>query len=153
MPQHFDDVVVFDAQPLNPPPANDEERKEHVFLYPCAAVLREGGRTSYAIDGAHPGVAAVDALRERLRVLDCPLQVASDETYQVGDDGDLPGLYAFVAPASDLLEIPTRRCGRSPRGSPTHSSGPSSRARPATTSSSPRRPRCARSTGSSFLVP
>ncbi|MBL8720837.1 MAG: hypothetical protein JNL79_32920 [Myxococcales bacterium] len=105
MPQHFDDLVVFDAQPLNPPPANDEERKEHVFLYPCAAVLREGGRTSYAIDGVHPGVAAVDALRERLRALDCPLQVASDETYQVGEDGDLPGLYAFVAPASDLPTI------------------------------------------------
>ncbi len=95
--QHFDDRVVFDAQPANPPPGSDEEREGHTFVYPWVATVQPGEFTSYALDGVHPGEAALDALRERLTALGCPLQIASDDTYRVGPSQDLPGLYAFVA--------------------------------------------------------
>lgn len=106
LPQHFDDLVAFDAQPLNKPPEDDAARAEHVFLYACVHVLEPGARTSYALDGVHPGEEVVEALRSRLRAIDVPLQVASDEGYLVGPSGDLPGLYAFVAVRDDADRAP-----------------------------------------------
>ena len=96
-PQRFDDVVVFEASPLNPPPA-PEEREGHTFIYPHLATLREAGFRAYEIDGVHPGDEVLDAMRAAASELGCELQVLSGEQYKIkhGDD-ELQGLFAVVA--------------------------------------------------------
>jgi len=94
--QHFDDVVVFDATPLNSPEASDDERP--VFVYPYIATVRRGGFRSYEVDGVHPGEEALERLRSNVKALGCELQVLSDDNYMLtrGDE-ELPGLFAVVA--------------------------------------------------------
>lgn len=94
--QHYGDVVAFDASPLNPPPAEGEDRKKHVWVYPLVATVREGGFRAFEIDGAHPGKAAWGAIDAAVATLGCELQISSGDEYRVREDS-LPGVFALVA--------------------------------------------------------
>lgn len=92
-PQRFDDLVVFDATPLN-------EGEEPIF--PLLAVLREGGFTAYELDGAHPGEEVVEQMRAAVAALGCELQVLSTDEYTVEQgDQEVRGLFAVVAIPGD----------------------------------------------------
>lgn len=94
--QRYGDVVAFDATPLNPPPAEGEDRKKHIWVYPWVATVREGGFRAFEIDGAHPGKAAWKAIDEALTTLGCELQILSGDEYRV-QGGELAGVFAVVA--------------------------------------------------------
>jgi hypothetical protein len=97
-PQRFDDVVVFDATPLNAPPETEEERENHAFIYPFLANVHEGGYTAYEIDGPHPGDEIVEQMRSTASGLGCELQVLSTDEYTIEQgDEEVPGLFAVVA--------------------------------------------------------
>jgi hypothetical protein len=91
-PQHFDEVVVFEARPLNQGPANDEEKQRHTWIYPVVATKREGRFHVFYLDGAHPGDDVVKRLKDELAALDSELRVLSNDRYRVGEN--LPGFYA-----------------------------------------------------------
>jgi hypothetical protein len=69
------------------------------------AELESAGYESFAIDGPHPGDAAIDALRDALESRGVELQVKSDGAYRVldgeRDSAELPGVYAFIAVPPD----------------------------------------------------
>lgn len=98
-PQHYGDVVAIEPTPLNAPPgerASAEERKKHVWVYPYAATVQQGGFRAFEIDGAHPGKDAWQALEEALATLGCELQLLSRDDYRVRND-ELPGVFAVLA--------------------------------------------------------
>lgn len=96
--QRFDDLVVFDATPINAPPETPEEREGHAFVYPFVATVSAGGFRAYEIDGVHPGPEAVEAMRVAVSELGCELQVLSGEEYKIThQDDELPGMFAVVA--------------------------------------------------------
>lgn len=92
--QRFGDVVVFDAVPLNPPPAPGEEPSHRAPVFPWMATLIEGKYRAYPLDGVHPGKAIVDALAAAAKALGGELHTLSGDDYRVGDER---GLYAAVA--------------------------------------------------------
>jgi len=110
--ERFGDVLVFDADELNPPdhhhehgPDCDHEDDDHVSIYRLIAELSSGGFRSFAIDGPHPGEAAIDALHHALSQNGVEFQVRSDGDYQIfdaeRDDAELPGVYAVLAVPED----------------------------------------------------
>jgi len=96
--QQFDDVVVFDATPLNAPPEKDEDAERHVYVYPYIATVARGGHRAYEIDGVHPGDDGVEQLRRAVHDLGCELQILSGDEYSLtrGEE-ELPGMFAVVA--------------------------------------------------------
>lgn len=103
--QRFHDLVVFDATPLNPAAAEEEQP---TFVYPALATVHEAGYRAYALDGVHPGDDRLEALRRAVSDLGCELQVLSTAEYTLehGDE-ELPGLFAVVAapPRRALSEV------------------------------------------------
>lgn len=103
-PEHFADLVVFDAGPLNPrgpaPAGEDGEDDEWVPLFPVVHVVSEGELRSWSLDGTHPGEAAWDALVEALQAQGGVVDVRSDESYQLedpsGDGTMLTGVFAYA---------------------------------------------------------
>lgn len=108
--ERYGDVLVFDADDLDPPDEGEDE-DEHVAIYRSIATLARAGYRSFAIDGPHPGDAAIDALADALMRRDVELQVTSRPEYRVHDserDGaELPGIYAVLAlpPDGDPAEL------------------------------------------------
>ncbi|MEZ4463130.1 MAG: hypothetical protein R3F60_06730 [bacterium] len=98
-PCRYQDEVIFDASPLNPPPQEGEEN--HTWIYQAIHIQRPGGYTIHAIDGVHPGPAALQALRDALdEDLDCHTQIFSGEAYKLRDPDSgeaLQGLYLMLA--------------------------------------------------------
>ena len=102
--ERYGDMVVIDASELNP--SDDADDDEHISIYRAIDVLEHGEYRSFALDGPHPGDAAVEVLRARLEDHDVELQVRSDDGgYRVHDverdDAELPGLYAVLALPGD----------------------------------------------------
>jgi tetratricopeptide (TPR) repeat protein len=105
-PQHYDDVVVFDAAPLDlprdargagAPPAGDDD-DERPVTFAAVAVLRPGGYRTFVVDGPHPGEAAWQTLEQRLAGLGCRTRVQSGEQYRLlADEAELPAIYALVS--------------------------------------------------------
>lgn len=97
-PCRYLDRVVFDATPLNDPPAEGDER--HTWLYKVVHVVEPGGYTIHPLDGIHPGDAAVAQLREGLEAIGCDTQVFSGQAYQLQhpESGEATlGLYMMCA--------------------------------------------------------
>ena len=67
-PQHMGDWVVFDAAPVDPPPADPEEARGFMFTFRRVHTISPGkfGR-SWLLDGAHPGSDAWVAFRDDIR--------------------------------------------------------------------------------------
>jgi tetratricopeptide (TPR) repeat protein len=105
-PQHYDDVVVFDAAPLDEPrdggdpepPASEDPAEQRPATFAAEAVLSPGGYRTFAVDGPHPGEAAWHALEQRLAGLGCHTRIQSGDQYRLfaGED-ELPGIYALVS--------------------------------------------------------
>ncbi|MDB4942908.1 MAG: repeat protein [Labilithrix sp.] len=94
------DVVAFDATPQNAPPATEEERAEHTFIYPYVATLSKGGYRAFEIDGVHPGD-RLQAMEEAMEGLGVTLRVLGSGDYQVGEER---GLYAALAVPADVTD-------------------------------------------------
>lgn len=105
-PEHFADLVAFDAGPLNPrsrtpsEAGEDEGEDEWIPLFPVVHVVSAGGFRCWSIDGVHPGVAAWEALVESLQAMGGVIDVRSDERYQhehPEDEGTmLAGVFAYA---------------------------------------------------------
>jgi len=98
--QHYGDVVVFEASPINESTEGDERK---VFTFPYVATVRQGGYRAYEIDGVHPGDEQLEPLRRVTKELGCELQVLSGDDYTLtrGDD-ELPGLFAVIATPAEV---------------------------------------------------
>jgi hypothetical protein len=104
-PQHYDDVVVFDAAPLDEPPdgdapepASEDPAEDRPATFAAVAVLRPGGYRTFAVDGPHPGEAAWRTLEQRLAGLACRTRVQSGDQYRLfAGQAELPGLYALLS--------------------------------------------------------
>lgn len=102
-PQHYDDVVVFDAAPLDLPRDDgdsdaDDPANERPPTFAAVAVLRPGGYRTFVVDGPHPGETAWHELGERLAGLGCRTRVQSGEQYRLfADEAELPAIYALVS--------------------------------------------------------
>jgi tetratricopeptide (TPR) repeat protein len=120
--QRYGDVVLFDPEPLNPRPTDDEqanqdgdetEKKPPIFVFRAIQVLSPGGFRSYEVDGVHPGKDALDALRKALQELGAILSVRSDESYTLyrqEDEEGLAGVYAFIAAPASLPTADLHAC-------------------------------------------
>ncbi|MEM7156466.1 MAG: hypothetical protein AAF799_26680 [Myxococcota bacterium] len=115
--EHYDDLVVFDAAPVNPRPSgeprdddDDDDRESTLPIYPAVAVLERGGYRTWSLDGTHPGDAAWEALEDGLKALGGIVLIQNDEEYQHEDpDGGeqtLPGVYA-VSCVPDSVDVTT----------------------------------------------
>lgn len=104
LPQHVDEIVVFDAELLNRPPEDEEERKNFMPLY---NVLRTIIPTTYGeswfCDGVMPEEAQYNAFREALNELQWHYWSNSPEDYtltdsqQSEDAAPLPGFYFVIS--------------------------------------------------------
>jgi tetratricopeptide (TPR) repeat protein len=129
-PEHFDDLVAFDAGPLNPRAEGrleDAEGREHdehtegrehdehdehdeheawIPIFPVVHVVSPGGFRCWSIDGVHPGQDAWAALVDALEAMGGVVDVRSDEGYQHEDperEGErLAGVYAYACMPKDL---------------------------------------------------
>ncbi|MBX3193467.1 MAG: hypothetical protein KF819_41185, partial [Labilithrix sp.] len=101
-PLRYRDVVVFDAVPLNPPPATDEERRHHAHVYPFVTTLTHGNYRAYFLDGIHPGEDVVEEITAALKAVSCELELMSSDEYEVqGQRGIFAGI-ALPASASEI---------------------------------------------------
>jgi tetratricopeptide (TPR) repeat protein len=111
-PEHFADLVAFDAGPLNPrEQTEDEEQAEGegerwIPIFPVVHVVSAGGFRCWSLDGVHPGETAWTALVEALEAMGGVIDVRSDERYEHEDpeaEGKmLAGLYAFACMPKEL---------------------------------------------------
>jgi len=104
--QFFRDHVVFEAAPLNEPPANDEEAETHSWIYTAIAAIERGAYRVHVVDGVFPGDEVWDGFAEALDAAGCAVQIASSDAYLLADPetGDeRRGVYAYLAapPAVD----------------------------------------------------
>lgn len=99
--QHLNDVVVFDAEPLNPKPQDHPEGEPYYYHYRSMGVIEAGQyQQSICIDGVYPGDEAIEELEARLEGLGAQLRVLSGESYELtpdGEAGSMRGLYAYIA--------------------------------------------------------
>ncbi|WP_372372352.1 hypothetical protein ACCQ13_05145 [Xanthomonas sp. NCPPB 1638] len=87
--QQVGDWVVFDAELLHAPPEDAAERERFVPTYAQVHVLQPGGYgSSWLVDGAHPGEAAIEALRADIQARGWTLWVHSRDDYRVIDPAD-----------------------------------------------------------------
>lgn len=96
--QRYLDRVVLDVAPP------DDDAGGEVRVHGCAGILSRGGFKSFAIDGFHPGDAALVRLREAAAKTGARLEVRSDENYQIEDPDsgeDRLGLFALLAVRED----------------------------------------------------
>lgn len=110
--EHFEDLVVFDAAPLDPPPDEDESEDDEseddeddevdppVPTYAVVHRLEAGGFSTWALDGTHPGEDAWAELVRALEELGGQVRVRSDERYRHEDPDDedqtLLGVFAWA---------------------------------------------------------
>lgn len=85
-PQHADEVVVFDAELLNTPPEDEEERKNFTPLYNVLhTIVPSTYGESRFCDGVRPEEAQYTAFREALSELQWFYWCNSPEDYQLTD--------------------------------------------------------------------
>lgn len=114
-PEHFADLVAFDAGPLNPRgPAPSEGEGEGegdgedqwIPIFPVVHVVSSGGFRCWSLDGVHPGEAAWAALVESLEAMGGVVDVRSDERYEhehPDEEGTmLAGIFAYACMPKDL---------------------------------------------------
>lgn len=106
-PEHFADLVVFDAGPLNPRKDDEgEDAEPWTPIFPVVHVVSEGGFRSWSLDGVHPGEAAWTRLVEALEGMGGVVDVRSDETYEHDHPGregtKLSGVYAYACMPKQL---------------------------------------------------
>lgn len=117
-PQHLGDMVVFDAQPLFPPPDNEEDQASFVRTFRFIHTLEDGGfGRGWLVDGADPGEERMDQLRQQIQELGWKLWVHSGNDYTVTDtigstsisapegtpaEQTLPGIYFTVTAPRDV---------------------------------------------------
>lgn len=134
-PEHFADLVAFDAGPLNPrdegPSDGDEdddgdedgddgEGERWIPIFPVVHVVSPGGFRCWSLDGVHPGEEAWATLVEALEAMGGVIDVRSDERYEHEDpehEGQddapmLPGIYAYACMPKGLdpAELHARLC-------------------------------------------
>ncbi|MEO1266540.1 MAG: hypothetical protein AAFX99_00485, partial [Myxococcota bacterium] len=101
-PQHGNDLVVFEATPLNPRPANHPKDQPYVNTYAAIAVLEPGNmRPTLPIDGIHPGAAHITRIAKAIDPLGVKLQPFSGDAYQLphpdpDQDGTVLGFYGGI---------------------------------------------------------
>lgn len=105
-PEHFADLVVFDAGPLNPRGPRraegeaGEEAEQWIPIFPVVHVVSAGGFRCWSLDGVHPGQEAWSALVEALKAMGGVIDVRSDESYEHEHPDDdtrtLTGVYAYA---------------------------------------------------------
>lgn len=103
-PQHVGEIVVFDAERLNTPPEDEEERKNFTPLYASlkTVIPTEYGE-SWFCDGVMPEEAQYNAFREAIRELGWYYWSSSPDDYTLtdshqGDDAaPLPGFYFVIS--------------------------------------------------------
>jgi tetratricopeptide (TPR) repeat protein len=95
--QRFEEVWVFEATPLNDPPASEDE--DHTWVYPVVARLKPSGRRVYFLDGVHPGAEVVATIKREAEALGVVLRVLSGDGYRVGER---LGIYAGMAAPIEL---------------------------------------------------
>lgn len=112
-PEHYADLVVFDAGPLNPRSSEDgdgdddgdgedDERERDAWIptFPVVHVVSEGAFRCWSLDGTHPGEAAWAALVEALEAMGGVVDVRSDDDYQHDDPSEegtlLTGVFAYA---------------------------------------------------------
>ncbi|WP_266157114.1 hypothetical protein [Dyella silvatica] len=108
--QHVRDQVVFDAQPLESPPENEEEREGWLSPFRVVHTLSQANYRSWFVDGAHPGEQRFETLREAIEGMQWSMWVTSPEDYSVldpvqQDDARLPGIYLLLATPPDASPI------------------------------------------------
>lgn len=103
-PQHADEVVVFDAELLNTPPEDEEERKNFTPLYNVLhTIVPSTYGESWFCDGVRPEEAQYTAFREALSELQWFYWCNSPEDYQLTDSHQgenaelLPGFYFVIS--------------------------------------------------------
>ncbi|MCX4239472.1 tetratricopeptide repeat protein [Paraliomyxa miuraensis] len=112
-PEHFADLVVFDAGPLNLDEKGDEKGDDQeddgddwIALFPVVHVVSPGGLRCWSLDGTHPGEQAWSSLEGALQAMGGVVDVRSDERYRHvdPDDGEteLPGVFAYVCLPKEL---------------------------------------------------
>ena len=99
--QHLNDVVVFDAEPLNPKPDDHPEGEPYYYHYRSMGVIESGQyQKSVCLDGVHPGDEAIEALEGALEELNAELRVLSGEGYKLTpkeQQESFQGIYAYIA--------------------------------------------------------
>jgi tetratricopeptide (TPR) repeat protein len=125
-PEHFADLVAFDAAPLNPRGQGEGEGEERddeedggdrwIPLFPVVHVVSPGGFRCWSLDGVHPGEEAWAALEQALEAWGAVIDVRSDERYEHvdpdDDDRTLPGIFAYACMPQGLdpAELHARLC-------------------------------------------
>ncbi|HDT6511226.1 TPA: hypothetical protein QFV83_004630 [Klebsiella aerogenes] len=104
LPQHADEVVVFDAELMNTPPEDEQERENFIPLY---NVVHSAIPTSYGeswfCDGARPQEDQLEAFREALHERQWYYWCNSPDDYEIidshqEDDGKtLAGFYFVIS--------------------------------------------------------
>lgn len=101
-PQHAGDWVVFDAKPVDPPPADEEARKRFWYTYRVVHVIADGefGDT-WLLDGASPDGDQWAQLRDGIRKKGWTCWNVTGPNYRVVDPSGsakgLPGILVVVA--------------------------------------------------------
>jgi len=105
-PEHFADLVAFDAGPLNPRGQGESESEgegegeQWIPIFPVVHVVSAGGFRCWSLDGVHPGEKAWTTFVEALEAMGGVVDVRSDEHYEHEDPEDeskkLSGVYAFA---------------------------------------------------------
>jgi tetratricopeptide (TPR) repeat protein len=100
-PVKTNDVVVFDAAPLNPRPADADDAEPWTPVFPVVGLLRIGWMSSWIVDGAAPSDDEWSLFRDHLRAEGWGVWSLSPDDYRVVDPavegGELPGVFAAVA--------------------------------------------------------
>jgi len=119
-PQHVGEVMVFDAERLNTPPEDEEERKNFIALYNVLSsiVPTEYGE-SWFCDGAWPGEEKLTAFRDALHEMqwhywsNAPEDYEVTDTHQGEDAQPMQGIYFMISapnsvPKADIDKTLTR---------------------------------------------
>ncbi|MEM7677540.1 MAG: hypothetical protein AAF449_16185, partial [Myxococcota bacterium] len=112
--QYYGAAVVFDPRPLNPPsveapPAdNDPEEDAPPLIFPLLEVLHASTHQAFAVDGARPTEAQIEAFSKAVEALGVVIQVRSGADYQIehATEGTRPGAYWYVAVPEDAVLEP-----------------------------------------------
>lgn len=97
-PQHFEDMVVFEAVSYTPRPENHPEDEPHYDTFHATTVIEDGQHhATFALDGFHPGDEALQSLMASLSEHDVAFSQRSDEQYKLPWEGEPHlALYAYM---------------------------------------------------------
>lgn len=101
-PQHVRDWVVFSPEPMEPPPDDDEARRQFIYTFEILHTLESGNfGPSWLVDGALPEAGKWEEIRAGLEADHFEWWITSPDDYTIynpeSDEYDLPGMYFLVA--------------------------------------------------------